>query len=163
MTPTSTLTKPVPAPAPVPVLGDEAAALTRRTGIPVLLLADHPGSLPTLTAGINGQPRHYTTTATYPGGLRTEVHAPDELVRQAVPGAEGTATAYLATPDTMTLGVETRHDGLTARAGTWHGWTLLTVTENNGTRSLLSGLRLVGADSLPTGRPGRPFDAPAIA
>ncbi|MFJ6136506.1 hypothetical protein [Kitasatospora sp. NPDC092286] len=147
---------------PVPVLGDEAARLVQRTGIPVLLLAGQPGEA-TLSATIDGDPRRYTaTTATYPDGLRTEVHAPgapdpEQLVRRALPGSDRTSPAYLATPGAMTLGVEARHDGLMARAGVWNGWTLLTVTADTNYRGPLPALRLIGAGTLPTGRPGRAF------
>nr|BEK65710.1 hypothetical protein KPHV_29370 [Kitasatospora purpeofusca] len=149
------------APAPQTV-GDIAAGTVARTGIPVLLFAAHP-SEPTITAGINGDPRRYTsTTATYPDGLRAEVHAPggpspEQLVRRALPGTDHTSTAYLSTPGAMTLGVEVRHDGLMARAGTWNGWTLLTVTADTNYSGPLPALRLIGANSLPTGRDGRTF------
>ncbi|WP_327073219.1 hypothetical protein OG196_14325 [Kitasatospora purpeofusca] len=156
------MTTSITAPAAPLAVGDIAARMVARTGIPVLLLATHPNQ-PTVTAGIDGHPRRYTsTTATYPQGLRTEVHAPggpdpDQLVRRALPGAPRTSTAYLATPGRMTLGVETRHDGLLARAGTWRGWTLLTVTEDQNYAGPLPTLRVIGADSLPEGQPGRPY------
>ncbi|MEV7601648.1 hypothetical protein AB0O91_30225 [Kitasatospora sp. NPDC089797] len=136
--------------------GDHAAALVARTGIPVLLLVDQPAS-PTLTAGTGGDPRRYTsTTALYDNGVRTEVHAPGgptpaRLVRQALPGAPRTGPSYLATPGALARAVEARHDGLTARAATWNGWTLLQLTHSG---SGFPALRLIGADSLPTGRPG---------
>ncbi|MFD0563049.1 hypothetical protein ACFQ2M_14145 [Kitasatospora saccharophila] len=59
-----------------PVLGDQAAATVASTGIPVLLLADHPGPA-VITTSTGGDPQCYTTTtATYEDGLRAEVHAP---------------------------------------------------------------------------------------
>ncbi|MFF8769081.1 hypothetical protein [Kitasatospora sp. NPDC015120] len=142
-------------------VGDIAARVVARTGLPVLLLAAHPDE-PTITAGTDGDARRYASTAAaYPDGLRAEVHAPggpdpEQLVRQALPGAARTSTAYLATPGSLTCGVEARHDGLLARAGTWRGWHLLTVTEDLDYHGPLPALRLVGADSLPDGRPGRP-------
>ncbi|MFD4394341.1 hypothetical protein [Kitasatospora sp. NPDC058478] len=145
------------------VVGDEAAQLVARTGIPVLLLADLT-SPPTLTAGIGGGPRRYTsTTALYEGGLRTEVHAPGgpdpaQLVRRALPGGATITTAYLATPIEMARAAELRHDGLLARAGLWFGWTLFQLTAD-GRR--LPTLRLVGAGSLPEGRHGRLVPPPA--
>ncbi|WP_147409091.1 hypothetical protein [Kitasatospora xanthocidica] len=141
------------------VVGDRARDLVARTGLPVLLLAGLTDE-PTLTATTGGHPRRYLSTTTlYQGGLRAEVHAPGgpdpaQLVTAALPGAPKTTTAYLATPGQMAKAVERRHDGLLARAALWHGWTLLHLTEDAGPR--LSALRLIGADSLPTGRPGRP-------
>nr|BFD90944.1 hypothetical protein KitaXyl93_23040 [Kitasatospora sp. Xyl93] len=140
-------------------MGDRARDLVTRTGLPVLLLADLTDE-PTLTAATGGHPRLYLSTTTlYGGGLRAEVHAPGgpnpaRLVAAALPGAPKTTTAYLATPGEMTRAVERRHDGLLARAAVWHGWTLLHLTEEG--RSRLPALRLIGADSLPTGRPGHP-------
>ncbi|WP_316521161.1 hypothetical protein [Kitasatospora brasiliensis] len=139
-------------------MGDRARDLVARTGLPVLLLADLSGE-PTLTAGTGDDPpRYISTTALYQGGLRAEIHAPggpkpEQLVRAALPGGSKTSTGYLATPGEMTLAVEVGHDGLLARAAVWRGWTLLQLTEAG--RSRLPGLRLIGADSLPTGRPGR--------
>ncbi|MEU8919498.1 hypothetical protein AB0D10_01005 [Kitasatospora sp. NPDC048545] len=149
------------------VLGDLAADTVARTGIPVLLLADQEGPA-TITAAIDGEPRRYTaTTVTYADGLRGEVHTPggptpEELARRALPGGRAATDVYLATPGRLTVGVEVRHDGLLARAGTWNGWNLLTVTIDRRQSSSLPALRLVGADSLPTGRPGRAL-APAAA
>ncbi|MFI9157513.1 hypothetical protein [Kitasatospora aureofaciens] len=146
---------------PPAVPGDRAAALVARTGIPVLLLVDQL-DLPTLTASTGGDPRRYTsTTALYEDGVRTEVHAPGgpnpaQLVRQALPGVSKTTSAYLATPGVMTRGVEARHDGVIARSGMWRGWTLLHLTRDQSGRGRLPALRLIGADSLPTGRPGHP-------
>ncbi|MFD0563048.1 hypothetical protein ACFQ2M_14140 [Kitasatospora saccharophila] len=48
-----------------------------------------------------------------------------------------------------------------ARAGVWQGWTLLTVTADTKGEGRLPALRLVGADSLPTGRVGRPVESAA--
>ncbi|MFD7828457.1 hypothetical protein [Streptomyces sp. MJM8645] len=150
----SALTEPVP--------GDRAALLVARTGIPVLLLAGETG-VPTLAASVGtADPRRYTaTTALYGDGMRGEVHAPggpdpEQLVHQALPGAAPVRFALLATPGGMTLGVEARHDGLVARAGVWQGWTLLHITLDQYDRGRLPALRLIGADSLPRGRPGRP-------
>ncbi|GAA2084573.1 hypothetical protein GCM10009759_03740 [Kitasatospora saccharophila] len=149
-----------------PVLGDQAAATVASTGIPVLLLADHPGPA-VITTSTGGDPQCYTTTtATYEDGLRAEVHAPggpdpEELVRQALPGGKRAVDTWLATPGRVTTGHEVRHDGLVARAGVWQGWTLLTVTADTKGEGRLPALRLVGADSLPTGRVGRPVESAA--
>ncbi|MFD7735038.1 hypothetical protein ACFV6F_32240 [Kitasatospora phosalacinea] len=149
-----------------PVLGDQAAAVVARTGIPVLLLANHPG--PAVIATSTGSdPRRYTATTTvYADGLRAEVHAPggpapEDLVQQALPGGERVFDTWMATPGRVTTGYEVSHDGLVARAGVWQGWTLLTVTLDTKGEGRLPGLRLVGADSLPEGRPGRPVYAAA--
>ncbi|MFJ4184153.1 hypothetical protein [Kitasatospora sp. NPDC089509] len=148
--------------SPSAVPGEHAAALVARTGVPVLLLVAQL-TLPTLTAGTGGDPRRYTsTTALYDHGVRTEVHAPGGLnpallVRRTLPGASKTVSAYLATPGEMARGVEVRHDGLIARAATWHGWTLLQLTRDHPDHGAFPALRLVGADSLPTGRPGHPY------
>ncbi|MFF0409685.1 hypothetical protein ACFYUY_04525 [Kitasatospora sp. NPDC004745] len=147
---------------PQTVPGDQARELVARTGIPVLLLADQFAP-PTLTAGTGGDSRRYTsTTALYEDGVRTEVHAPGgpdpaQLVRRALPGAFKITTAYLATPVEMARAVELRHDGLLARAAVWQDWTLLQLTLDHNGRGRLPGLRLIGADSLPTGRPGHPY------
>ncbi|MFJ7279800.1 hypothetical protein [Kitasatospora sp. NPDC098663] len=133
------------------VLGDDAAATVARTGIPVLLLADQPAPA-TITAAIGGEPRRYTsTTVTYPDGARGEVHAPggpgpDDLVRRALPGAARVTSAYLVVPGQLTPGFEVRHNGFLARAGAWHGWTLLTVTPDPRYYGGLPTLRLALAD-----------------
>ncbi|MBD0692469.1 hypothetical protein [Streptomyces sp. CBMA123] len=147
---------------PPAVPGDQAAVLVGRTGIPVLLLAGLVG-VPTLTAGTGGNPlRYISTTALYEDDLRTEVHAPggphpEQLVRCALPGASTTSSAYLATPVEMALGVEARHNGLIARSAVWGGWTLLQLTSDQSGRGRLPALRMIGADSLSAGRPGRPY------
>ncbi|MFF3113524.1 hypothetical protein ACFVSN_30565 [Kitasatospora sp. NPDC057904] len=139
----------------------QAAALAARTGIPVLLLATEPDE-PVLGLTAAGRPRRYTSTiASYRDGLRAEVHTPagptpEQLVRRALPGAATTGPGILATPREMTWGVEARHDGLLARAGIWCGWTLLHVTVDPKGRGPVPALRLVGTDTLPTGRPGLP-------
>ncbi|WP_406200074.1 hypothetical protein OH807_18520 [Kitasatospora sp. NBC_01560] len=146
---------------PLAAVGDLAWTLVTRTGLPVLLLADL-ADRPTLTAETGGDPRCYvSTTALYEGGWRTEVHAPGgpnpaQLVRAALPGGSKLTTAYLATPWEMANAVELGHNGLLARAAVWREWTLLQLTEAGGRR--LPALRLIGVDSLPTGRPGRPAD-----
>ncbi|MGW4690981.1 hypothetical protein ACWEO1_01175 [Kitasatospora cineracea] len=146
-----------------PVLGDQAAATVASTGIPVLLLADHPGPA-VISASAGGDPQCYiATTAVYGDGLRAEVHAPggpdpEELVRQTLPGGNRVDDTWLATPGRVSVGYEVRHDGLVARAGIWRGWTLLTVTADTKDEGRLPGLRLVGADSLPEGRVGRPVE-----
>ncbi|MFF2819449.1 hypothetical protein ACFVT9_28490 [Kitasatospora cineracea] len=145
---------------------DLAAAAVVRTGIPVLLLADHPGPA-VITTSTGGDPHHYTaTTAIYGDGLRAEVHAPggpdpEELVRQALPGGKRAVDTWMPTPGRVTTGYEVRHDGLVARAGVWRGWTLLTVTIDTKDEGRLPGLRLVGADSLPEGRVGRLVESAA--
>ncbi|MFB7126194.1 hypothetical protein [Kitasatospora sp. NPDC056273] len=143
-----------------PTPGDQAAVVVARTGIPVLLLIAHPGT-PTISATVGtGDPRRYTsTTALYEDGWRAEVHAPggpspEDLVRRALPGAAKTQPVLLATPGEMIWGTGTSHDGLTARAGNWNGWTLFHLTRDQNDRGRLPALRLVGAESLPTGRPG---------
>ncbi|MGW2544229.1 hypothetical protein ACWC5I_25955 [Kitasatospora sp. NPDC001574] len=55
----------------------------------------------------------------------------------------------------MTPGFETRHNGLLARACTWQGWNLLTITEDQNYQGPLPALRLIGASTLPNGQPGR--------
>ncbi|MFJ5071605.1 hypothetical protein ACIQC7_34835 [Kitasatospora sp. NPDC088556] len=150
-----------------PVPGDRAALLVARTGIPVLLLAGET-TVPTLSASLcPAHPRHYTATAAWYGdGLCAEVHvpggpAPEQLARRLLPGAGTFHSAMLATPGRMTLGIEARHDGLIVRAGIWCNWTLLHLTPDQGNRDRLPALRLIGADSLPSGRPGRP-SSPAL-
>ncbi|MFF7586744.1 hypothetical protein ACFZCK_04525 [Kitasatospora purpeofusca] len=148
---------------PSTVVGDLAWSLVTRTGLPVLLLANLADP-PTLTAGTGGDPlRYVSTTALYEGGWRTEVHAPGgpdpaQLVRAALPGGSKLTTAYLATPNEMVRAVEVSHASLLARAAVWNGWTFLQFTEAGASR--LPALRLIGVDSLPTGRPGC-FLAPA--
>ncbi|WP_224274946.1 hypothetical protein [Streptomyces sp. LS1784] len=141
--------------------GDQAAAVVARTGIPVLLLIGYPGT-PTVSATIGtGTPRCYTsTTALYEDGLRAEVHAPggptpEKLVRCELPDAAKPRPVLLATPGEMVWGAETSYGGLTARAGIWNGWTLFHLTRDQRGRGRLPVLRLVGAESLPTGRPGQ--------
>ncbi|MFJ5879914.1 hypothetical protein [Kitasatospora cineracea] len=148
------------------VPGDLAAAAVARTGIPVLLLADHPGPA-VISASTGGDPQRYTaTTAVYEDGLRAEVHAPggptsEELVRQALPSGKRAVDTWMVTPGRVTTGYEVRHDGPMARAGVWQGWTLLTVTADIKGEGRLPGLRLVGADSLPEGRVGRSVESAA--
>ncbi len=149
-----------------PVLGDQAAAVVASTGIPVLLLADHPGPAVIATSSDGALRRYTVTTAVYEDGLRAEVHAPggpdpEELVRQALPGGNRVDDTWLATPGRVTTGHEVRHDGLVARAGVWQGWTLLTVTADTKGEGRLPALRLVGADSLPEGRAGRLVESAA--
>ncbi|MEU5383237.1 hypothetical protein [Kitasatospora cineracea] len=141
------------------VLGDDAADTVALTGIPVLLLAEQPGPA-TITTSHGGKPSRYTATiVTYSDGLRGEVHAPggpgpDDLARGALPGGGRVSTGYMGTPERLTPCTEIRHDGLLARACSWHGWTLLTVTVERQSSGRLLALRLVGADSLREGRPG---------
>ncbi|MBO1413230.1 hypothetical protein [Streptomyces sp. FH025] len=146
---------------PSPAAEDQASAVATYAGIPVLLLIGHPG-IPTISAAVGtGQPCRYTsTTVVYEDGLRAEVHAPggptpEELVLRMLPGAAKLWPALLATPGEMIWGTETSYGGLTARAGIWNGWTLCHLTRDEYGRGRLPALRLVGVESLPTGRPGR--------
>ncbi|WP_030459474.1 hypothetical protein [Kitasatospora sp. NRRL B-11411] len=143
--------------APVP--GNQAAATVANTGIPVLLLANHPGPA-VIAASADGDPcRHTATTAAYADGLCAEAHAagspdPEELVRQVLFGGERVGDSWLAASGRATTGCEVCYDGLVACSGIWQGWTLLTVTPDTSGGGQLPALRLVGANSLPEGPSG---------
>ncbi|MFJ8442797.1 hypothetical protein [Kitasatospora griseola] len=150
-----------------PVLGDQAAETVARTRIPVLLLAGETGPA-TITESVDGTPRRYTsTTVTYPGGPRCEVHVPggpgpEEMARRASPGGDRAVAILVVLPDRLAPGFEVRHAGLVARACRWREWALLTVTPDTCGRGRFPALRLVGADSLPEGGPGNLVRSPAL-